>query len=241
MAGGGGGNKYRLVRMEIKEMGRRLSSKIGTGLLVVSILGLGWWMWQTVKREMKTVWVKSQLGQATERVVRSKPMELVVEDDPVDKTDNVPKPPWEVPDEQYSIYIPAIAAISKVIEGVDVSKREEYEPALKQGVAEAAGLSHPGEAGTTYLFSHSVGTRADFARYNAVFYLLHKLQPGDGVELVYQGKWLKYAVEKREVLAAGDVKYLVPQKEEEKLVLATCYPPGTTWKRLVVVAKPVRY
>ena len=79
----------------------------------------------------------------------------------------------------------------------------------------------------------------DIARYNAVFYLLHKLVAGDKIEVVYQGRLYKYEVTGREILAATDVKYLVPQSQEEKLVLATCYPPGTTWKRLVVIAKRV--
>jgi len=94
---------------------------------------------------------------------------------------------------------------------VDPGEKQEYQWALKLGVAEAAGLAHPGQKGTTYLFAHSVGTRADFARYNAIFYLLHKLETGDGVEVVYQGKLYKYEVVAKEILAAGDLKYLQPQ------------------------------
>lgn len=146
-------------------------------------------------------------------------------------------PEWAVPDKNYSINIPKIFAVSKVIENVDVADQKKYLPALKKGVAEAAGLAHPGETGTTFLFAHSVGTRADFARYNAVFYLLDKLTYGDKIEVMYKGKLYKYAVADREILAPTDVRYLVPQTAEEKLVLQTCYPPGTTWKRLVVIAK----
>jgi LPXTG-site transpeptidase (sortase) family protein len=82
-----------------------------------------------------------------------------------------------------------------------------------------------------------VGTRADFARYNAVFYLLHKLEVGDKIEIVYQGTLYKYSVEKKEILTAHDLKYFDPGVREERLVLQTCYPPGTAWKRMVVVAK----
>ena len=45
----------------------------------------------------------------------------------------------------------------------------------------------------------------------------------------------EYAVRSTAVLSAQDTRYLVPQKEKEQLVLQTCYPPGTSWKRLVVV------
>jgi LPXTG-site transpeptidase (sortase) family protein len=152
--------------------------------------------------------------------------------------ENLPRD-WAVPDTNYSIYIPRIYAISRVSPNVDAGDPKVYLPALKTGVAEALGLSHPGQAGTTYLFAHSVGTRWDFARYNAVFYLLEKLEIGDRVEIVYDGKLYKYEIAEREILAASDTRYLVPQIISEKLVLATCYPPGTTWKRLVVVAKRI--
>lgn len=148
------------------------------------------------------------------------------------------RPAWEVPDWSYSIYIPKIGAVSRVIPDVSVVNKKEYLKALKRGVAEAAGLAHPGEAGTTFLFAHSVGDRLDYARYNAVFYLLNKLEVGDGVEVVYKSKLYRYKVAEVQKLGAKDTRYLRPQSEEEILVLQTCWPPGTTWGRLVVVALP---
>jgi LPXTG-site transpeptidase (sortase) family protein len=149
------------------------------------------------------------------------------------------KPTWQVPDESYSVYIPKIEAVSRVITDVDPNNSEQYNAALKLGVAAALGLAHPGQVGTTYLFAHSVGNRADYARYNAVFYLLDKLDEGDDVEVVYENNLYKYEVVNREILDPRDVHYLVPQQSEEKLLLQTCYPPGTTWKRLVVTAKRI--
>lgn len=144
-----------------------------------------------------------------------------------------------VVDKNYSLYIPKIDAKSIVIDNVDISKPEVYLAALKKGVASAAGLSRPGVVGTTFLFAHSTDSPFNFARYNAVFYLLDKLETGDGVEIAYHGNLFKYKIEKVEILEANDLKYLIPQKDEERLVLQTCYPPGTTWKRLVTVAKRV--
>jgi LPXTG-site transpeptidase (sortase) family protein len=89
------------------------------------------------------------------------------------------------------------------------------------------------------MFAHSTNSPINFARYNAVFYLLDKLAEGDRIEVVYQGKLYRYKTASREILAPDDVRYLVPQAMEEKLVLQTCYPPGTTWKRLVIVAKRI--
>jgi len=146
-------------------------------------------------------------------------------------------PNWQPPDNNYSLYIPKIQAKSVVIKDVNVASEPDYLTALKQGVAEARGLSHPGENGTTYLFAHSTDSPLNYARYNAVFYLLDKVEAGDRVEVVYQNKLYKYQVEKKEILDPSDLKYLTIGQTPEQLVLQTCFPPGTTWKRLVVVAK----
>lgn len=150
-----------------------------------------------------------------------------------------PIPLWEVPDKNYSVYIPKIQAVSRVMGNVNAGDEKAYLRALKLGVAEASGLAHPGQKGTTYLFAHSTDGPWNFARYNAVFYLLDKTEKGDIVEIVYKNKLYKYSVFSKTVLGSEDTRYLVPQDKEEQLVLQTCWPPGTAWKRLVVVAKPV--
>lgn len=146
-------------------------------------------------------------------------------------------PNWQPPNPDYSLYIPKIRAKSQVIGNVNVADEKEYLEALKRGVAEAAGLAHPGQPGTTYLFAHSTDSPLNFARYNAVFYLLDKLEAGDWVEVVYQNKLLRYKVAQVQILEASDTRYLTTGNPDEILVLQTCYPPGTTWKRLVVVAR----
>ncbi|KKU93716.1 hypothetical protein A3E17_01060 [Candidatus Amesbacteria bacterium RIFCSPHIGHO2_12_FULL_48_14] len=202
---------------------------------IFALTGMG----ALVAREVKYSWMKTPAGRTIQRLEQVQPPKLVKEYQLGGVQQEEEKPEWKVPDEKYSVFIPQIGAISRVIPEVDAGDPGIYQAALKQGVAEAAGLGHPGQAETTYLFAHSVESKVDIARYNAVFYLLHKLVAGDKIEVVYQGRLYKYEVTGREILAATDVKYLVPQSQEEKLVLATCYPPGTTWKRLVVIAKRV--
>ena len=147
------------------------------------------------------------------------------------------------PDAWFSVVIPKIQARAKVIANVDAGNKREYLAALKQGVAHAAGTGLPGvEAAvnrTIVLFAHSTDAPWNMARYNAVFYLLNKLQEGDRVEIYFQGVKHEYRVEELRVVEARDVSYFAQQTQAEVLVLATCYPPGTTWKRLVVVARPV--
>lgn len=149
------------------------------------------------------------------------------------------KPSWTPVDSSYSIYIPKIAANARVVPDVDINSESAYLVALKSGVAAVAGLSHPGQLGTTYLFAHSTNSPVNFARYNAIFYLLGKLKVGDEVEMMYKSKLYKYKVSTLTILEANDTRYLIPQNQKELLVLQTCWPPGTSWKRLVVEAKPV--
>lgn len=221
----------------------RMLSFLGLALMVISVVGIGFiYMPLGVARARYFVVSQVRRTRPDERVQVVAPQneatetgKAVVDNTAVDE--DLGEPRWEVPDWEYSINIPKILATSKVIPGVDASSASQYLAALKEGVAEARGLAHPGEVGTTYLFAHSVGSRADFARYNAVFYLLDKLEKDDWIEVVYQGKLLRYEVVKKEILEPTDVKYLVPQKMAERLVLQTCYPPGTSRKRLVIVAK----
>jgi len=147
------------------------------------------------------------------------------------------------PDAWFSVVIPKIQARSKVIANVDAGNKQEYLAALKQGIAHAAGTGLPGVASdlnrTIVLFAHSTDAPWNMARYNAVFYLLNKLEQGDRIEIYFQGVKHEYRVEELRVVSAQDVSYYQPQIKEEILILQTCYPPGTTWKRLVVVARPI--
>lgn len=210
----------------------------GLGCIALAGMGMAFIYMPLGWAELNYAWGKTLAGREITRVNRNIAISRTEEQKPPIAVVEA-KPEWAVPDESYSIYIPKIEAISKVIPGVSVENKEDYMAALQKGVAEAAGLAHPGEIGTTYLFAHSVGNRIDYARYNAVFYLLDKLEMGDRIEIMYNRKLYVYKVWNREILEPNDVRYLLPQNNEEKLVLQTCYPPGTTWKRLEVTAKRI--
>jgi sortase A len=144
-------------------------------------------------------------------------------------------------DTQFSVLIPKIGANAIVIPNVDASNQQEYLDALKRGVAHARGTVFPGMQGTTYLFAHSTDNFWDVGRYNAIFYLLKDLTPQDDVTVFFGDKRYDYKVQTIEIIDPSDVNLLVnAQQTEEQLVLQTCWPPGTTWKRLLVIAKPVQ-
>ncbi|MCL5090464.1 MAG: class E sortase [Patescibacteria group bacterium] len=139
----------------------------------------------------------------------------------------------------FSLVIPKISAASKVIPNVNPSDEKEYKELLKNGVGHAQGTKFPGEGGNIYLFSHSTNSPLNVTRYNAVFYMLKELTSGDEVIIFYNEKKYTYKVVDHFITTADDVRWLTEQTSEERLVLQTCWPPGTSWKRLIVLAKPV--
>jgi LPXTG-site transpeptidase (sortase) family protein len=139
----------------------------------------------------------------------------------------------------FSIIIPKIAAIAPIIDDVDPSNQIEYLKALKEGVAHARGTAYPGTRGNVYLFAHSTDAFYNIGKYNAVFFLLGKLTKGDEVFIFYRGTQIKYIVDQVKVVSPNDSKYLTDSTDEKILTLQTCYPPGTTYERLIVIAKQV--
>lgn len=142
----------------------------------------------------------------------------------------------------FSLSIPELNITSNVTANVDPGDEKSYGSALKKGIAHAAGTGLPGQLEqnkTIYLFAHSTDAPWNIARYNAQFYGLKDAQEGQEITLRFWGKDTKYKITRTEIVPASDTTYLQPQTEKEQLILQTCYPPGTAWKRLIVVAEPI--
>jgi LPXTG-site transpeptidase (sortase) family protein len=143
----------------------------------------------------------------------------------------------QVASDTYSLWIPKIRAAGKVIPNVDPWDEEAYRKALKQGIAQAKGTSVPGQHGTVYLFAHSSGPPWEQTRYNTIFLRLGELQRGDFVYVTWRGEKYTYKVQNKKVVSATDITYL--QEKKDQLIIQTCTPIGTDWKRLLVFADPV--
>ncbi len=138
----------------------------------------------------------------------------------------------------FAVVIPKISANSAVIANVDPFNSSTYQLALRHGIAHAAGTAFPGHAGNSFLFAHSSSDWYIANRYNSVFYLLNKLEKGDKVEAYYKGKKYTYIVSDKKLAEPTDISYLSPHTKEgdSTITLMTCWPPGTTIKRLIIVA-----
>ncbi len=153
-------------------------------------------------------------------------------------------------DTSFGIVIPKIGANAKIFPNVDPTNPSIFLPILQQGVAHAKGTVFPGMNGTIYLFAHSTDNFWDVGRYNAVFYLLKDLSKGDDIVVYYQGIRYDYIVDDSKIVNPDDTSYITnaqktlhvndPHVGSEQLILQTCWPPGTTLERLLVIAKPKR-
>lgn len=138
----------------------------------------------------------------------------------------------------YFISIAKINASSPIVVGVDPWNKSEYETALSRGIAQAKGTVLPGQSGLIYLFAHSSGMPWEILDKNTPFLRIGELQEGDEISLYRNGKRFAFSVTEKKVVSAFDTHYL--KKHENVLILQTCWPIGTDWKRLLVFAAPVQ-
>ncbi|MCX6732782.1 MAG: sortase [Candidatus Roizmanbacteria bacterium] len=142
-------------------------------------------------------------------------------------------------DPNFSVVIPKIGANARIIPGVDTANERVYSDALKKGVAQALGTAFPGEGGHIFLFAHSTDYWWNVTSYNAVFYLLGKLVKGDAINIFYKGERYVYRVIDMKIVDPSEVEYITRKTNTEFLTLQTCWPLGTTFKRLLVFATRV--
>ena len=142
-------------------------------------------------------------------------------------------------DNEMELIVPKIAVRTKVLANIDPNKENEYDEILSNKAAHAFGSSFPGEKGLIYLFGHSTNSIFNKDFFNPVFYSVKNLEAGDQIALLYKGKLYVYKVYEKIVVNADDFTAIKSGQGEEKLVLQTCWPPGTSWKRLLIIARPI--
>lgn len=142
-------------------------------------------------------------------------------------------------DPVFNILIPKIGANARVFPNVNPSDPDIFLPILQKGVAHAAGTFFPGQLGNIYLFAHSTDNFWDVGRYNAIFYLLKDLKKDDDIVIFSRNVRHNYKVTYTQIMSSSNVSYIArAQTGKELLILQTCWPPGTTWQRLLVFAEP---
>lgn len=158
----------------------------------------------------------------------------------------VPTPiPQPVSDQkkEYTISIPKILAFSKIVDNISPFDSRQYLEVLNNDVvAQAKNTAYPGsgKGQMTYIFAHSTNQGISMMRNNAVFYLLGELKNDDVIFINRNGISYTYRVYKQLIVNADKIEYLrYTEPDKEILILQTCWPIGTDWKRLLVLAKLV--
>jgi len=161
---------------------------------------------------------------------------------PTQKVEEITEIEEEKTDE-YTINIPKILAYSRVSENISPFDKAEYDRVLKSNVvAQSKGSAAPGgDLGkSTYIFAHSTNSGLGMQRNNAVFYLLGELQENDMIYIDYYGKKIEYKVFNKIVVKPDELKYLeYSDPLKNVLILQTCWPIGTDWNRLLIMAEKV--
>ena len=210
----------------------------GNFLVLSSLFLIGKTLYQPAMEELRffanditqTTYVSSKTAKPTvavtpepggfARLFQTKKVEVLVPEDP-----------------EFSLVIPKIGANARVVGNIDPSNEANYLEALKKGIAHAAGTAYPGEGGHIFFFAHSTDYIWNIGSYNAVFYLLYKMEVGDEINVFYKGQRYIYEVNKKEIIEPEHTEVLTQKTNYELLTLQTCWPPGTTLKRLIVSAK----
>ena len=135
------------------------------------------------------------------------------------------------------ITVPKIKAQAPLILDVDPWNESVYKEALKKGVAHAKGTPLPGESGRSFIFAHSSGNPLEQTNYNTVFLKLGELDRGDEVEIKRDDKVYTYSVTQKKIVWPTEIEYL-KETGPDGIIIQTCWPIGTSLKRLLVFAAP---
>ncbi|MDP2587864.1 MAG: sortase [bacterium] len=107
--------------------------------------------------------------------------------------------------------------------------------ALQDGVVSYPGSAGPGQPGNFFVTGHSSQLAWEQGNYKSVFSLLEHISPGDVVLVYYRQQKYVYIVETSTIVAPTETSVL-DDSEDARLTLMTCWPTGTTARRLVVSA-----
>ncbi len=134
------------------------------------------------------------------------------------------------------ISVPKIHAQAPINFNTDPFNENEYQEVLKMGVAHAKNTALPGDRGSVFIFAHSSGNPIEISTYNTIFLKLGELETGDEIQIKKDNKIYTYKVTDKKVVWPNEVEYLESKKDQ--LILQTCWPIGTSLKRLLIFAVP---
>jgi sortase A len=137
------------------------------------------------------------------------------------------------------IIIPKINVEIPVVYGMGSIVESDVQKALENGVLHYADTAQPGQNGNVVIIGHSAVNIFGNGRYKFAFTLLNRLDNGDTIYLIKDGKRYTYQIYKKTVVKPTDVQVLGSADKSATVSLITCDPPGLNTNRLVVVAEQI--
>lgn len=139
------------------------------------------------------------------------------------------------------INLPDSLIIDKIQVNAPILWQVEPQDVLKgldDGIVHFKGTALPNDIdGNIALTGHSSSYPWQKTKYGQVFTLLDKLEVRDQITVIYKKKKYLYEVTNKKVVKPEQVEVL--NSNEARLTLITCWPIGTTLKRLVVQARQI--
>lgn len=136
----------------------------------------------------------------------------------------------------FHLEIPSISINAPVIADIDGADKKAYDEALENGVGQLAGSAKPGEGSNIFIFGHSSFYFWSPGNYKDIFRNLDDLKENDEIIIWYNQKEYKYSVFETKIVYPNEVEVTAPTNEEQ-VSLMTCWPPNTTYKRMIVIGK----
>jgi LPXTG-site transpeptidase (sortase) family protein len=137
------------------------------------------------------------------------------------------------------IIIPKINVNVPVVYDEKSFDEARVQKALERGVVHYGTTAIPGQVGNNVIVGHSSNNWWASGKYKFAFVLLDKLETGDTFVLHYESKRYVYKVSKKVVVGPTDLSVLSQSTDVPIVTLITCTPPGTSLRRLVVVAEQI--
>lgn len=137
-----------------------------------------------------------------------------------------------------SISIPKINIKAPVIFNAGISEDQVLE-GMHSGVVFYASSNLPNEKGLSMYLGHSSNYFWQKGDYNNIFALIPELKAGDKIEIIYDDQEYIYQVRTHKVIGKSAWQEIKNPGYDTGLVLITCWPLGSTWKRYVLFAERV--
>lgn len=130
----------------------------------------------------------------------------------------------------YTLSIPKLGITDANVSTVDTD--------LAKHLVNYGGTAIPPQKGTSIVLGHStLPWLFDPKNYKAIFATLHTLKIGDVITVNVQDVVYTYKVYEMTVVDANDTSVFQQRYDNSYLILVTCSPPGTTWRRLLVKSR----